>query len=464
MRSTNTQLLSHLQEGLEAIARWQGQWPAFDQAPELRLDDKTVSRVIAELTERLTDNYPFFHPQYAGQMLKPPHPVAAIAYAIAMQINPNNHALDGGPATARLEREAVADLARMFGFDPHLGHLTSSGTIANLEALWVAKCLHPGKAIAFSSQAHYTHGRMAEVLGIRGVTLPVDAAGRMDLAALEEILATGSIGTVVATPGTTGLGAIDPLDRIIPLAMHHGARVHVDAAYGGYFRLLADLDPSPVAAEPFRAIAQADSVVVDPHKHGLQPYGCGCVIFRDPAVGALYRHDSPYTYFTSDDLHLGEISLECSRAGAAAAALWATLRCFPLSATEGMGPILQATRRAALNFAARLTERPSWHLVTPPELDIVTYWSDAAGLSASAISRETDRIFQTLMTDPAEPLYLAKFTVPRSLLAPSAPEIAWDQETVTVLRSCLMKPEQAAWGDRLVDRLDRATSPTTGRP
>ena len=68
-------------------------------------------------------------------------------------------------------------------------------------------------------------------------------------------------------------------------------------------------------------------MVIDPHKHGLQPYGCGAVLFRDPGVAQHYLHDSPYTYFTSDDLHLGEISLECSRAGAAAAALWLTLRC-----------------------------------------------------------------------------------------------------------------------------------------
>ena len=89
-------------------------------------------------------------------------------------------------------------------------------------------------------------------------------------------------------------------------------RVHVDAAYGGFFRLLADDTADGVAAAPWRAIASCDSVVVDPHKHGLQPYGCGAVLFRDPSVGRFYSHDSPYTYFTSDELHLGEISLECS--------------------------------------------------------------------------------------------------------------------------------------------------------
>ena len=66
----------------------------------------------------MRDNYPFFHPRYAGQMLKPPHPAAVIGYVTAMLINPNNHALDGGPATAAMEKEVVAQLAAMFGFEP----------------------------------------------------------------------------------------------------------------------------------------------------------------------------------------------------------------------------------------------------------------------------------------------------------------------------------------------------------
>ncbi|MBI4876315.1 MAG: aspartate aminotransferase family protein, partial [Acidobacteria bacterium] len=102
------------------------------------------------------DNFPYFHPFYAGQMLKPPHPIARAAYALATWINPNNHALDGGRASSRMEREAVAELAGMFGWQTHLGHLASGGTMANLEALWVAGRLTDGKKVLASAQAHYT--------------------------------------------------------------------------------------------------------------------------------------------------------------------------------------------------------------------------------------------------------------------------------------------------------------------
>ena len=155
--------------------------------------------------------------------------------------------------------------------------------------------------------------------------MPADAAGRMDLDALEDLLATGRVGTVVLTAGTTGLGAVDPIAEALALRDRYGLPAARRRRLRQLLTLLAtDEDGAKLlgadTAARLRAVAAADSVVVDPHKHGLQPYGCGAVLFRDPTVGALYRHDSPYTYFTSQELHLGEISLECSRAGAAAGA------------------------------------------------------------------------------------------------------------------------------------------------
>ena len=248
-----------LSAGLQAVAGWQEGYGAFGRHASLDIPDDRFAAVFAEFTGRLRDNYPFFHPSYAGQMLKPPHPAAVAGYLTAMLINPNNHALDGGPATAQMEKEAVAQLAAMFGLDRHLGHLTTSGTIANLEALYVARELHPGRGIAYSAEAHYTHGRMCGVLGVAGTPVGVDAAGRIDLGELDALLAGGRIGTVVATAGTTGLGAIDPVHEVLAVARRHGVRVHVDAAYGGFFTLLAGLDgPAGLDPAPWRAIGSCD--------------------------------------------------------------------------------------------------------------------------------------------------------------------------------------------------------------
>jgi glutamate/tyrosine decarboxylase-like PLP-dependent enzyme len=351
-----------------------------------------------------------------------------------------------------MEREAIAHLASMVGFDPatSLGHLTSSGTIANLEALWVSRELHPNQGIAFSAEAHYTHSRMCELIGVEGVKILPDRQGRLDLDDLRAKLATGRIGTVVATAGTTGIGTVDPIDDLLDLQREFGFRIHVDAAYGGYYTLLADLPADhPAALDPkvaaaYRAIPACDSIVIDPHKHGLQPYGCGSVVFRDASVGRFYRHDSPYTYFTSDELHLGEISLECSRAGASAAALWATLQAFPLDPESGLGPILQKCRLAAKRWAKLIEESAELWLLMEPQLDIVVTFPNVPGEPlVSEISALTDRIFSAGMTEGPDAFFLAKFTLFPDRMS-TFPNLIWDRPSLAALRSVLMKPEHLA--------------------
>ncbi|USX55909.1 aminotransferase class V-fold PLP-dependent enzyme [Lentzea sp. HUAS12] len=439
-----------LNEALANHEKWTADYGTFTPHSSLQVDPALFGSALAELQDRLRDNYPFFHPRYAGQMLKPPHPAAVVGYLSAMLINPNNHALDGGPATAAMEREVVSDLARMFGYgDQHLGHLTSSGTIANLEALFVARSLHPGRGVAYSSEAHYTHSRMCGVLGIEGFPVAVDGLGRMDLDALEELLRTGKVGTVVVTPGTTALGAIEPVHLVLDVARRYDARVHVDGAYGGFFTLLAGTDLAP---EPWHAIASCDSVVVDPHKHGLQPYGCGAVLFRDASVGRFYLHDSPYTYFTSDEMHLGEISLECSRAGAAAAGLWLTLRLLPLT-RDGLGEVLAAGRRAAVRWASMIRESEALELYQEPELDIVTYFPRTDPLTLSAVDAASHRVMDTGMNAPVDPVFLSVARASKDAFAARHPGVAADADGARVLRSVLMKPESEDYLDTLHARV-----------
>src|SRR5260370_11436320 len=138
-----------LDDGFDKLPDYESGAPGIGGLPE----------VLNATAERMRDNYPYFHPLYAGQMLKPPHAVARLAYALAMWINPNNHALDGGRATSAMEKEAVAEIAGMFGWQNFLGHLCGGGTMANLEVLWVNGQVRSDKKNFASQQTPYTPGQ-----------------------------------------------------------------------------------------------------------------------------------------------------------------------------------------------------------------------------------------------------------------------------------------------------------------
>ena len=444
----NLQELELLADALKILEEGARELPEFTP----QLDTETLAPVLTEVARRMQDNYPYFHPQYAGQMLKPPHPVARIAYTLSMWVNPNNHALDGGRASSAMEKECIVELGRLFGWDKPLGHLTSSGTIANLEGLWIAGKLRPGQRVLASEQAHYTHSRITDVLGIPYAPLAVDETGRIDVAALEAQLQQGDVGTVVVTIGTTGLGVVDPLVDILELRESYDFRIHADAAYGGYFGLSSLLGEKTRAT--YEAMSAVDSIVIDPHKHGLQPYGCGCILFRDPSVGTLYKHGSPYTYFSSDELHLGEISLECSRAGASAVALWATMRLMPLEPEGELARGLDASLRAARDLWQRLEASEPYVPLMAPELDIVVYAARADDALESS-SRARDVFKRAAQRD----LHLALADFPSSLVAAYATDMTMNADTVTCLRSVLMKPEHEDWIDRITALLEASAAP-----
>ncbi len=428
---------------------------------ERKLDDsRQLSEVLQATALRMQDNFPYFHPLFAGQMQKPPHAVARLAYCLTLLLNPNNHSLDGGRASSAMEKEAVAEIAKMFGWSTHLGHLSGGGSIANLEALWVASRLHPGKAIAASDKAHYAHKRFCQLLGVPFISIPSDQLMRMDIDALTEILMNDTIGTVVATMGTTIVGSVDPLVEILQLGRQHGFRVHADAAYGGYFRLATDaLDEH--AAQAFKRLNEVDSIVLDPHKHGLQPYGCGCVLFKDPGVHEVYKHDSPATYFSSQELHLGEISLECSRPGAAAVALWTTQQLFPLIAGGEFARDLAKGHEAALALWEKLRNDKRFLIWIKPELDILLWTARAPRTS------ECSKLAESMFGQAAcQNLHLALAKVPAATIALAAEganeALEIDSDEVSCLRSCLIKPEHLDWIENIWQILDNVADQVTG--
>lgn len=410
----------------------------FEQFDKVKLNSKCFD-IIGKLKKRLLKSYPFFHPFYAGQMLRPPHPIAAHSYLLAMMVNSNNHALDGGPETSLMEKEVIEKIASMFKLEKYIGHLTSGGTIANLEALWISKQIYPDNSIAICENAHYTHSRLSNVLNFDFDLINQNKFGKIDVEDLEDKLKQNKIRTVVLTLGTTGFGALDEVHSVYKLKEKYEFRIHIDAAYGGFYKIFQNFNDGLVDNLPYSLVNKCDSIVIDPHKHGLQPYGCGCVLFSDPNVCKYYKHDSPYTYFISDELHLGEISLECSRAGASAAALWATLNLLPLDLKNGFFPILQNCRKAAIEFY-NLCEKSN--IIRPfiyPELDIVNYFINDK--TTSEISKKNRMIFEKLMKRKEKRIYLSLNRVNTNFFKMNIPNVEVNSDEVVLLRSVFMKPE-----------------------
>jgi len=117
---------------------------------------------------------------------------------------------------------------------------------------------------------------------------------RMDVAELERLvredLAAGHLPfCVVASAGTAGTGAMDPIGEIGDVAKAHNLWLHVDGAYGGFAAI------APSARDCFARIGEADSVALDPHKWLYLPVGCGCVLYRDPAAArAAFSENAEY--------------------------------------------------------------------------------------------------------------------------------------------------------------------------
>lgn len=422
-------------------------------------DDPRLGALITELQQRLGQQLPQASTGFAAHMSRPPHGLAWLAQALASALQPNNHNRDAGAACTEMELEAIAALGRMLGWPQAVGHLCSGGTVANLEALWVARERGgTGRVVLATDQAHYCHARNAQLLGLPFEVLSSDAAGCWDVAALARRLARGDVGTVIATAGTTALGAVDDLAAIAALRQAHDFRWQVDAAYGGYHRLAAGLS-APVR-RAFDALPQADAIVIDPHKHGLQPLGCAAVLYPDASVRGVFAHEAPYCYFGGDEagrqerppLHLGQLGLECSRSGATAAALWATLQWLPLTPDGCFAADLSQGLAAARTWHGWLQADTRWLPGPSPALDI------AAWLPAGTSLADRSTRAQAVQAAAAGlGLHLGLVRLPARLFG-----LTPGDASVQALRAVWMKPLtadalQAAWM-----ALDRAWLLTVG--
>lgn len=545
--------------------------PPWVSLLEQRQDDyqstlMQTEEALMELSSRLkAGSVPAFSPRYLGHMISDTLLAANLGYLAAILYNPNNCSYEVSPASTELEIEVGKQLAGLFGFEESKawGHITSGGTVANYEALWVARnlksmaqtivqaypermalkspsqcanlpvhevldlmnrlkeenCLASlrektvqyrgasaglGKVLVPASK-HYSWVKAVDILGLGQdslVSVPVTPEFRMDIEALKEIvLELVEEGTpilaVTAVLGTTEVGAVDELHRIVEfqseLLESHGVGFyfHVDAAYGGYARaaflgrsgdfmeleelkaelistgaLSSEVDwPSEEVHAAFRATSFADSVTVDPHKLGYIPYAAGGIVMKDRRILDLISYFAAYVFEESEVSPnlLGSFIMEGSKPGASAASVWMAHRVLSLD-LYGYGKLLGQSVEGAHKFYRAIIERGEFEVmgvrytVQPlvlPDLNLVDFCLNQVGNESLQIMNDINGYLYDCCSYRSGPVYLEDFILSKTILkrkiydsAPlelldrlGIPRSEWEIEgQVFVLRSCMMTP------------------------
>lgn len=287
------------------------------------------------------------------------------------------------PGAVRLEMQLVNWLAGLVGYPAAAGgDLTSGGSIAILSAIVAAREAHgvraadlPRRVVYLSEQCHHSMHKALRIAGLEECVqrvVSVDDRWRMQAPALAAQIETDRADgllpwLVVATGGTTDVGAVDPIADIAEIAAAEGLWLHVDAAYGGAFLLVED------GRRALAGIERSDSVVIDPHKGLFLPFGSGAVLVRDrERLAAANRYHANYMQdaFRPDvELSPADLSPELTRPFRGLR-LWLPLKLF------GLAPFRAALEEKLLlarHFHARLAELPDWEVGPPPDLSVVTY-------------------------------------------------------------------------------------------
>jgi aromatic-L-amino-acid decarboxylase len=305
---------------------------------------------------------------------------AAVADLISGAVNRYTGMYQSAPALVQLEADVLRWFCEWFGYPAQArGVFTSGGSLANFAAVICAResrCDETGRAVVYAStDAHLSVAKGIRLAGFPPGALrsiPVDGKRRMrpDLlsaAIAEDRSAEREPFLVVATAGTTYTGAVDPLHAIADVVEREGLWLHVDAAYGGFFRLVPELGGL------LDGLSRADSLTVDPHKSLFLPYGTGALLVRN---GALLPRAFGTTGSYLPTPSGPDSDYDPYRYGPAMSRDFPGLRVWLTVQSYGVERLVAAIGekyRLARSAAARLHQVPHLELVTDPELSLFAF-------------------------------------------------------------------------------------------
>jgi glutamate/tyrosine decarboxylase-like PLP-dependent enzyme len=344
------------------------------------------------------------HPRWLAYIMGAPTPVSVLGSFAAAALNQNSGLWRVAPSATAIEVQTLRWIAEMLGLPPATeGVFVSGGQMANIVAQAVFRDAKtpwdtrrfgmrgpdgraPQVRVYASSELHYCHEQAAELLGmgreaVRSV--PVDGEYRMRIDALAVMLREdrerGDLPiAVVATAGTVGTGAVDPIAALAEVARRESLWLHVDGSYGA-FATLAESCPADL-----RALSVADSVACDPHKWLYSAIDAGVCLVREPAMlERSFSFHASYLQAPVGDTHVDflERTPENSRPQRALK-VWLSLQAF---GRDGYAAMIEFNIRLAMYMEALVREHAILELAAPRSLSIVCWRVHPAGVEGEAL-------------------------------------------------------------------------------
>jgi aromatic-L-amino-acid decarboxylase len=266
------------------------------------------------------------------------------------------------PALQELEELTVDWLRQLVGLPAEFrGHIEDTASTGVLGAVVVARSLQPDRRVLVCSEhAHSVADKAARILGLELRKVPSDDAFRLRL----DLLEPDDACAVVATIGTTGMAAVDPVPEIAERCAAAGAWLHVDAAYAGPAAILPELRAQ------FAGWERADSIGVNPHKWLGVPMDCSVLwTRREDDFRQAFSLVPEFLRSPDDAVNLSEVSIPLGRRFRALK-LWAVLRCY---GRVGLERRLREHVRLAELFEGWVREEPGWEVTAPRHFSLVCF-------------------------------------------------------------------------------------------